>query len=109
MAFFEGAAEDLGGVPETITALSRVFATIGKPFTKQSIGIFNTIITQYHPVIDNRRSFAVFYLEKIVKNVLLQNESDIRTDPQFKEKFVTVLEYLRDNGSTVASEMINTL
>ena len=109
MAFFERAAEDLGGSPETITALSRVFATIGKPFTKQSIDIFNTIITKYHPSIDTRRSYAVFYLEKVIKIVMVNNETDIRTDTRFKEKFVAVLEFLRDNGSTVASDMINNL
>ena len=109
MAFFERAAEDLGGAPETITALSRVFATIGKPFTKQSIDIFNTIITKYHPSIDTRRSYAVFYLEKVIKIVMVNNETDIRTDTRFKEEFVAVLEFLRDNGSTAASEMINNL
>ena len=51
----------------------------------------------------------MYYLEKIIKKVLVENDTDIRTDVQFKGKVLRVLEYMRDNGSTEASEIMKIL
>ena len=109
LPFFLRASSDLGGNPTTIYALSRVFGTIGKPFVKESINIFHTIITKHHPRLENEKKLVVFYLEKITQKVLVEYENDIRTDIKFKDMLTVVLEYLRDNGSNASNEMLKIL
>ena len=109
LPFFMRAASDFGGNPSTIYALSRVFATIGKHFVKESIDVFYTIIDKHHPRLENEKKQVVFYLEKITHNVLSEYDNYIRTDIKFKEKLTLVLEYMRDNGSNESSEMLTRL
>lgn len=109
LSFFLRAASDFGGNPTTIYAIARVFGTIGKPFVKESVNIFYTIITKHHPRLDNEKKHVVFYLEKITQKVLLEFENDIKIDIKFKEKLTVVLEYMRDNGSIESNEMLKIL
>ncbi len=109
IVFFKRSAADFGGDPVTLPALSRVFGTIGKSYVKQSVEVFYTIVSRHHPRLESRKSFVIYYLERIVKKVLAENDADIRTDVLFKDKVLAILEFMRDNGSTEASEMIKTL
>ena len=109
IVFFERVATDMGGDPIVLPSISRVFATIGKPYVKQSIEVFYIIVSRYQPRLGERKGSVMYYLEKIIKKVLVENDTDIRTDVQFKGKVLRVLEYMRDNGSTEASEMMKIL
>lgn len=109
LSFFTRVANDIGGHPAVLFAFTRVFATIGKRYSKQAIAFFCDIISQHHQNLQETKTHVVYYLEKIMKKVIVENEQDIRRDLQFKNKLNTVLEFMRSNGSLVADGMIKNL
>lgn len=109
LQFFVRVAKDIGGHPAVMYAFPRVFATIGKKYSKQSITLFSDIINNHHLNLHETKTHVVFYLEKITKRVVVENVQDIRKDVQFKNQLITVLEFMRSNGSLVADGMIRNL
>lgn len=109
MNFFSNIVNDIGGHPAVMYALPRVFATIGKKYSKHAILLFAAIINKYHPKLEETKNHVLFYMEKIVKAALLDNEPEIRKDIQYKGMYVSVLEFLRENGSSVANGIISNL
>ena len=109
LLFFDRVACDLGGHPTVLYAFSRVFATIGKTYSKQAISIFSDIINKNHPVLHETKQHVVFYLEKITKTVFVENQKQVRSDLQLRNSLITVLEFLRNNGSLMADGMIKNL
>lgn len=107
MAFFMKVAEEMGGDPAVLSALSRVFGTIGKHLSQQAIEVFYTIVSIWDPLMKDGKSHVLYYLEKIVKKVKTENSDLIERDRQYKDKFTAVLNFMVKYGSTVASEMIN--
>ena len=109
LPFFVSVANDIGGHPAVMYAFTRVFATIGKRYSKQAIALMSDIINKHHPKLDETKTHVVYYLEKIVKKVIVENDQDIRSDLQFKNHLITVLEFLRSNGSSLSDGMIKNL
>ena len=71
--------------------------------------MFVDLINNYHLNLNETQTHVVFYLEKITKRVIVENEQDIRNDLQFKNQLITVLKFMRSNGSLVADGMIKNL
>ena len=109
LQFFIRVANDIGGHPAVMYAFTRVFATIGKKYSKQAIIMFGDLINNHHLNLNETQTHVVFYLEKITKRVIVENEQDIRNDLQFKNQLITVLKFMRSNGSLVADGMIKNL
>ena len=109
LLFFERVANDIGGHPAVMYAFTRVFATIGKSYSKQAIALFSDVISRHHLNLHETQNHVIFYLEKIAKKVIIENEQDIRSNLQFKSQLITVLEFMRSNGSLMADGMIKTL
>ena len=109
LAFFKRIANKIGNYPTVMYAFTRVFATIGKAYSKQAITLFNDLIIKHQPQLQETRNHVVFYLEKITKKALDENEQDIRCDIQLKNKLITILEFMRSNDSLEASKMINNM
>lgn len=109
LPFFERIADDIGEHPTVLYAFSRVFATIGKSFSKEAISIFSELINKYHPILHETKKHVVFYLEKITKTVFVENQKQVSSDLQFRNELITVLEFIRDNGSLIADGMIKSL
>ncbi len=109
LQFFVRVAKDIGGHPAVMYAFTRVFATIGKRYSKQAIALFSDMINNHHQNLHETKTHVVFYLEKITKRMIVENEHDIRSDSQFKQQLITVLEFMRSNGSLVADGMIKNL
>lgn len=107
--FFIRVANDIGGHPAVIYAFTRVFATIGKMYSKQAIALFSDLINNHHLDLQEIKTHVLFYLEKITKKVIVENEQDIRSDLQFKNQLITVLEFMRSNGSLMADGVIKNL
>jgi len=107
--FFVRIAKDIGGHPAVMYAFTRVFATIGKRYSKEAIILFSDIINKHSLNLQETKSHVVFYLDKITKKVIVENEQDIRTDLKFKNKLITVLEFMRSNESLIADGMIKNL
>lgn len=106
--FFERVAADCAENPVVLYAFSRVFATIGKGLQKQAIGLFAVLISKRHQLKDEKTT-VIFYLEKIVKQVLVNHSDDLKSDIKLKENYISVLEFMRDNDSNVAQNILNTL
>ena len=109
LLFFDRVVNDIGGHPAVLYALYRVFATIGQKYSIQSVSLFNKIIVNNNPNVQGIKSHVVFYLEKIVKRVVLENEQEIRSDLALKNHLIAVLEFMRNNGSSVADGIIKNL
>lgn len=109
LLFFERVANDIGGHPAVMYAFTRVFATIGKKYSKQAIALFSGIISQHHLNLHETQNHVIIYLEKIAKRVIAENEQEIRSNMQFKNQLINVLEFMRSNGSLVADGMIKML
>ena len=71
--------------------------------------MFSDIINNHHLNLHETKTHVVFYLEKITKRVVVENVQDVRKDEQFKNQLITVLEFMRSNGSLVADGMIRNL
>ena len=109
LLFFERVVKDIGEHPAVMYAFTRVFATIGKRYSKQAIALFCDIIKQPHLNLYEIQNHVIFYLDKIAKRVIVENEQEIRSNMQFKNQLITVLEFMRSNGSLVADGMIKML
>ena len=109
LQFFVRVANDIGGHPAVLYAFTRVFATIGKKYSKQAITLFSDLINDHYLNLHETKTHVIFYLEKITKRVIVENEQDIRSDWHFKNKLITVLKFMRSNGSLVADGMIKNL
>ena len=107
--FYQKVVNDIGGHPTVLYALSRVFATIGKSYSKRAILLFSDIIEKHNPALEDTKTQVVFYVEKICKKFRLENESTMRVEIQLKKKLLVVLKFLRDNGSQLADNMIKNL
>ena len=108
LAFFTRVVNDIGGHPAVIYAFSRVFATIGKRFASNAIGIFY-IIAQYGLSLKESKNVVIFYMDKIVQKVMAENAHELQSNMQFKVQYTKVLEFLRENGSLKANEILNLL
>lgn len=106
LEFFAKIGKEMGDHPAVVFAISRVFATIGKCFSKEAIGILSQLIEQHNPSLKDSQKTVLYYLNKIVKKVYTENISDIRGDMRFKGQFTIVLEFMRSNGSTEASNIL---
>ncbi len=104
--FFARIGKNIGGHPAVVFALSRMFATIGKCFTKEAIVIFSQLIEQHNPSLKDSQKTVLYYLNKIVKKVYAENISDIQGDMRLKGQFTTVLEFMRRNGSNEANNIL---
>ncbi len=109
MLFFEKVVYDMGGNPIVLFAIARVFATIGQSLQKQAIGLFVEIITKHHVSLQDKMNVVVYYLEKIVKRIVATYGNSIKTEQTFRKDVIAVLEFIRDNGSTEAQSLLNTL
>lgn len=107
LEFFFRIGNDIGGHPAVMAAFSRVFGTIGKQYTEKAIKLFYQIITLHNPRMKDTREMVIYYMDRIIKKVMTENSREIQTDIEFKDQFVKVLEYMRDNGSSEANKMIN--
>ena len=108
MPFFERVTEDWVGNPVVLFALARVFATIGKGLQEKAVGLFARL-TSGHPQMKDEKTTVVFYLEKIVKRVWANNSDDLKSDAKLKSDYIAVLEFMRDNNSNVAQNILNCL
>lgn len=106
--FFERVTADWTGNPVVLFAFSRVFATIGKGLQLQAVGLFAHLISS-HPKLKDEKTTVVFYLEKIVKQVFANHSDNLKTDMKLKEDYISVLEFMRDNNSNVAQNILNCL
>lgn len=109
MNFFEQVSRDIGGNPTVIYSLSRVFGTIGKNRSRKSLKILFIIIDKYSPKLQEEKKSVMHYMEKTLKLVFAEHGDDISRDRTFKEEVATVLEYMINNGSSEASDMIKIL
>lgn len=109
VAFFKHVAKEMGGDPTVLYALSRVFGTIGKHLSQQSIEVFYNIVSICNPLMKDDKSHVLYYLEKIVKKVKTENADLIERDRYYKDMFTAVLNFMVKNGSTVASVMIKNM
>ena len=78
-------------------------------YSKQAIALFSDLINNHHLDLQEIKTHVLFYLEKITKKVIVENEQDIRSDLQFKNQLITVLEFMRSNGSLMADGVIKNL
>lgn len=104
--FFARIGKDIGGHPAVVYAFSRVFATIGKRFTKEAIAILSQLIESHNPSLKDSQKTVLYYLNKIIKKVYTENISDIQGNVRFKGQYTKVLEFMRSNGSTEASNIL---
>lgn len=109
LAFYEKVIVDIGGHPAVIFALSRVFGTIGKQLSKQSINLFYQIISNHTISLQETKNKVLHYLLIVVKKVMAENSEELKMNPFFKKQYSAVLEFMRKNGSSEAAEMLNLL
>lgn len=109
MKFFERVGRDIGGNPTVIFSLSRVFGTIGKKMSRETLGVLYEIVSMHSPKLKDEKKSVMFYMEKTLKMVFAEHSDELSRDNSFKKKVTAVLEYMIKNGSLEASNMINIL
>lgn len=109
LAFYEKVIADIGGHPAVIYALSRVFGTIGKQLSRQSITLFYQIISNHTLSLTETKTHVLHYLLIVVKKVMAENFEELKRDQNFKKQYSAVLEFMRKNGSSEAAEILKLL
>ena len=107
LAFFEKVVHEIPKHPAVLNALSKVFSTIGKPFTKQAIELFYQIVEAIgkETVLKDTQSSVISNLEKIINHAYSECENDLRKDRKFRMQLVELLDFMIKNGSQTASFM----
>lgn len=107
LTFFDKVVQEMPRHPAVINALSKVFSTIGKKYTKHAIGLFARIVNSYGDSSNHNESIegVITNLEKVINHAYSEYENDFRRDTSLKKQLVCLLDFMIRNGSQTASFM----
>lgn len=107
LAFFDMVVQEMPRHPAVINALSKVFSTIGKQYSKHAIGLFAHIVNSYgeRSNLKEAAKGVIENLEKVINHAYSEYENEFRMDQNLRSQLVDLLDFMIKNGSQTASFM----
>ena len=99
-AFFNKVANDIGHHPAVLYSLSKVLYDIGSNFIEDGI-LWISGILQRNGILafEKIETNTLYYLENLVRKYISTKRPRIKTDPQLKNRIITILDFLIAKGS----------
>lgn len=98
--FFKTASRDLGHHPSAFFAISRFLNEVGSPFLSDGIiWISDLLKAGPTPATESPEAGTIPFLETIARRHAELERRTIRKSPEARERIMTVLDYLVENGS----------
>ncbi len=110
LPFYYRIAQDIGDNPTALKAISNVAGTIGKGFYLDFVNIIYYIVSKY-PDMDLGKigPLVLLYMEKLVRRINREEPDQVKRNPNFKKKYITILGFMVNHGSSFAGTLINSI
>ncbi len=100
--FLNRVANDIGHHPAVLYSLSKVLYDIGSNFIEDGILWISNILQRNGTLLfEELETNTLYYLENLIRKYMLTKRQRIKTNPQLKNRIITILDFLIAKGSAI--------